>query len=90
MSATLNLSLPDELLDEIARRAAQLAAEQIATPATPERWLTADAAAEHLGISKSQLYTLTSQRQRNGLPVTKEGSRSYYRASELDAWRAGR
>ncbi len=80
------LELPDVMLDEIARRAAAL----IGDTAAAEPWLTVEQAAAHLAISTSQLYTLTSQRHRNGLPVTKEGSRSYYRASELDRWRKER
>lgn len=81
------IELPDPLLDEIARRAADLIDQ---TPVTAEPWLNVEQAAEHLAISASQLYTLTSQRRRNGLPVTKEGSRSYFKASELDRWRAER
>jgi excisionase family DNA binding protein len=80
------LELPDSLLDEVARRAAEL----IDTPAAAEPWLTVEQAAAHLGLSKSQMYTLCSQHKRNGLPLTKEGSRSYFRASELDAWRSSR
>jgi excisionase family DNA binding protein len=52
--------------------------------------LNVEQAAEHLGISASTLYTLCSKRRRNGIPVTKEGSRSYFKASELHAWRLGR
>jgi len=80
------IMLPDAVLEEIARRAAEIIGEQ---PTTPEPWLNVEQAAEHLAISTSQLYTLCSQRHRNGLPVTKEGSRSYFKASELDRWRAG-
>ena len=79
----MNVELPDSLLDEVAQRAAKLIAEA----PVPEPWLNVEEAAAHLAISTSQLYTLTSQRRRNGLPVTKEGSRNYFRASELDAWR---
>lgn len=81
------IELPDPLLDEIARRAARLIDQQ---QPTPEPWLNVEQAAEHLAISTSQLYTLCSQRHRNGLPVTKDGSRSYFKASELDRWRAER
>jgi excisionase family DNA binding protein len=81
MSAAI--PIPEAVLEEIARRAAELIKE----PVTPEPWLTVEQAAAHLAVSPSQLYTLCSQRHRNGLPVVKEGSRSYFRASELDRWR---
>lgn len=84
----VGLELPTDVLDEIAARAAALIADS-AAPA-PEPWLNVDQAAEHMAMSKSQLYTLCSQQKRNGIPVLKEGSRSYFRASELDAWREER
>jgi predicted DNA-binding transcriptional regulator AlpA len=74
------------VVEQIAQRAATILAERDAPTAEP--WLNAEQAAAHLAISTSQLYSLCSQRHRNGLPVTKEGARSYFRASELDAWRA--
>ncbi|HEY4429233.1 MAG TPA: helix-turn-helix domain-containing protein [Solirubrobacteraceae bacterium] len=83
---TVALELPDAVLDDIARRAAAL----IDTPAAAEPWLTVEQAAAHLGLSKSQMYTLSAQHKRNGLPRIKEGSRSYFKASELDSWRASR
>jgi excisionase family DNA binding protein len=82
----LAVELPPELLEQIAERAAKLM-ESRAT-ATPEPWLTVEQAAAHLALSTSQLYTLCSRRD-SGLPFHKEGSRSYFRASELDAWRLG-
>lgn len=90
MSATeanlsLILDLPAELVERIAQRAAAIIAERAEPRAEP--WLTVEQAAAHLGISTSQLYTLASRRRRNGLPLTKEGARSYFRASELDRWR---
>jgi hypothetical protein len=83
-NGTLAIALPDELIERIAERAAELIAER---PAAPEPWLDVQGAARHLAISTSQLYTLCAQRHRNGLPCMKEGARSYFRASELDAWR---
>jgi hypothetical protein len=82
---SLAFELPAELVEQVAERAAQLLAERQERAAEP--WLNVEQAAAHLAISASQLYSLTSQRHRNGLPCTKEGSRNYYRASELDAWR---
>jgi excisionase family DNA binding protein len=82
---SLTLALPAELVERIAQRAAAIVAERAEPKAEP--WLTVEQAAAHLGISTSQLYTLASRRRCNGLPLTKEGSRSYFRASELDRWR---
>ena len=79
------IELPEAVIEQVAQRAAELLAERHA-PA-PEPWLTTAEAAAHMGLSTSQLYTLVSQRRRNGIPVTKEGSRSFFRASELDRWR---
>lgn len=83
----LTIELDDEQLAVLAERVADLLAER--QTAESEPWLTVEQAAAHLALSTSQLYTLTSQRARNGIPVTKEGSRSYFRASELDDWRRG-
>jgi hypothetical protein len=81
----LAIELPDELVGRIAERAAQLLADKPGVG--PEPWLNVEQAAEHLAISASQLYSLCSARRTNGIPVTKEGSRSYFKASELDRWR---
>jgi hypothetical protein len=85
IAAPLTLPLPPELVEQIAQRAAEMVAAQ---RLGPEPWLTAEQAAAHLAISTSQLYSLCSARRVNGFPVTKEGSRSYFKASELDRWRA--
>ena len=45
-------------------------------------------AAEHLAISASQIYSLCAQRL-SGFPFHKEGSRSFFLASDLDRWRLG-
>ena len=82
---TLALEIPDELLDEIARRAAALL---VAPSNEAEPWLTHAEAAEHLAKSTSHLYTLKARGI--GPPVHKDGSRNYYLASELDAWRRDR
>jgi hypothetical protein len=85
---TVTVELPAELVEQVAQRAAELVAERVAL--APEPWLTVEGAAEHMALSVSQVYSLCSARRTNGFPVVKEGSRSYFRASELDAWRASR
>lgn len=84
---SLHIELPPELIEQVAERAAELLAERNGAAPKAERWLTHEEASRHLNISSSQLYSLASQRHRNGLPLVKEGSRSYYRASDLDRWR---
>jgi excisionase family DNA binding protein len=81
----LHVEVPDELIQQVAERAAALLAERSQPEA--ERWLTHAEAAEHLAISSSTLYSLAAQRQRNHLPLTKEGSKNLYKASALDRWR---
>lgn len=84
---SLAIELPAELVEQVAARAAELLAERQEAGAEP--WLTVEQAAAHLAMSTSQLYSLCSQRRHAGLPVVKEGARSYFKASALDAWRLG-
>lgn len=81
MNATLHL--PPELLEEIARRAADLLAAKIAPP---REYLTPAEAADYLRCSKQRVYDLTSAGR---LPVCKDGSRNLYRRADLDAYMSG-
>ena len=85
----LTIELTDELLEQVAQRVAAILGVT-AAPASPEPWLTVEQAATHLGISKSQLYSLCSTRQTSKIPFTKDGSRTFFKASALDAWRTER
>ena len=82
----VTLELPDELIERIAQRAAEIIVEQ--PSATPEPWLDVASAARHLKISVSQVYSLCFTCR--DFPRTKEGSRTYFRASQLDEWREKR
>jgi hypothetical protein len=86
---SVEIAVPDELIQTIAERAAERAVELLVERGQPEAepWLDVRGAAEHMSVSVSQIYTLISQRRRNGIPVTAEGSRRYFKASALDAWR---
>jgi excisionase family DNA binding protein len=77
----VQITLSDEQLDEIARRAVGL------LPATDDSWLTVVEAAEYLRCPTSRIYSLS----RHGrIPHVKDGSRTLLRRSELDVWlRAG-
>jgi len=60
---------------------------QIGGPPEAEPWINVRQAAEHLACTESRIYQLCSQRE---IPFCKDGSRSLFRRSELDAWvRAG-
>jgi excisionase family DNA binding protein len=88
VTATLALTLPSEVIDLIAARAAELVCAQVAPTAEP--WIGVDEAAAHLACPKSRLYRLTSQakggRRSNPLPFERDGARLLFRRSDLDAW----
>jgi len=85
VSAPLAVALPDELLETIAERAADILAERTGTV---DSWLTVAEAAEHLRCPKSRVYSLASTRPAR-IPVHRDGSRLLFRRSELDAWVVG-
>lgn len=73
------IEIPDELIERIARRAAELLAERPAE----DRWLNVAEAAEHIRAKPQRLYALVSARR---IPFHKDGSRLLFRRSEIDAW----
>jgi excisionase family DNA binding protein len=75
------LSVPDELFEAIAERAAALVLARL--DAEPEPWLGVDEAARYLACTPSRIYALKSA---NRIPHRKDGSRLLFRRSELDAW----
>ena len=84
---TLTVQLTDEQLASLATNVAQILSDAKASSSEPERWLTVEQAATHLAMSTSQIYQLCHRRRSTNFPVHKSGSRSYFKASELDAWR---
>ena len=73
-------TLPDDVLDEIARRVA-LIIESQAHPATPARWLSVDEAADYLRCSKQRVYDLRSSGR---LGRYGDGGRALVDRHELD------
>ena len=73
---SLELELPAELLEAIARRAADLATEQLREDQSP--WLTRRQAAAYLGLPVSRL-----EKDRR-IPCHKDGGRILYHRGELD------
>lgn len=81
MSAALSIELPDELLEAIAERAAQLVAERQAPEAAG--YLDVGGAAEFLAAPVSRIYALTSAGR---LPHHRDGSRLLFDPAELRAY----
>lgn len=75
----LVVPLPPEAYDAIAAQVAAILAAQ----ATPEPWITAAQAAEHLACSVGRIHDL---RAKGALPYRKDGSRLLFRRSDLDAY----
>jgi excisionase family DNA binding protein len=75
----LTLSVPPELVQEIARQAAVIVLAS--QPDQPERWLNVEQAAGHLACGRDRIYALVSARR---IPHHRDGSRLLFRVSELD------
>jgi hypothetical protein len=81
MSVTLDL--PDAVLDEIARRAAELISP---VGDTPRPWLDTKAAAGHLCCPVSRIHDLV---QLGKLQPCRDGRRLLFRATDLDSYLEG-
>ncbi len=86
MSATFVQVLLDALDDNALDTLAERLAPRLAKPAQSDGWLTVGEAAEYLRCPKSRVYSLVSARR---IPFVKDGSRTLFRRSELDAWLRG-
>lgn len=76
----IQVDLPDEVLEQIARRVADLLLDQ-APEADP--WLNVTEAAEHCRCSTQRIYDLKSQGR---LQAGQDGTRVLFRRSTLDAY----
>lgn len=76
---SLALELPDELLERLAHRVADLLADRDA-PAEAEGFLDVTGAANFLACPPSRVYALTSAGR---LPVHRDGSRLLFTRDEL-------
>ena len=83
----LAFTVPDELIERIAVRAAEIVlARQGAGNGNGDGWLRgADAIAEYIAAPRSRVYALASC-QPARIPITRDGSSLLARRSELDAW----
>jgi excisionase family DNA binding protein len=79
--ADLALTLPDELLEQIAERAAELVLERQAATASP--WLSTKDAAAYIGAPPGRVHDLV---QLGKLEPRRDGRRLLFRREELDAY----
>jgi excisionase family DNA binding protein len=78
--AQVAVSVPDELVEHVAERAAELLREA-STPCTG--WLSVDEAAAHLRCPRSRIYRLVHLGR---IPHEHEGSRLLFDRAALDEW----
>lgn len=76
----LTIAYPPEFIEEVARRAAEMLAEQ-SVESTP--YLTVAEAADYLRCKPKRVYDLCSQRR---IDYVKDGSRTLLRRVDLDAY----
>jgi len=82
----LRLVVPDELLDALAERVAELIGKRIETrPQLASPWLDFEAALAYLGFTRDRLYKLTAAR---AIPFRKKrgGHALLFHRDELDRW----
>jgi hypothetical protein len=83
---TMRLDMDDDMIEQIARRAAELLQEE--NEKSSDGWLRgAEKIADYIDSPRSRVYALVSARR---IPVHHDGSALIARRSELDSWlRAG-
>jgi excisionase family DNA binding protein len=79
----MNLELPDSMLDEIARRAAELVTAQAVTAVTTSPWLDTKGAADYLAASPGRIHDLV---QLGRITPRRDGRRLLFRREELDSY----
>jgi excisionase family DNA binding protein len=87
MSATpLHLTVPPELIDQLAERVLELAVKrglfEPREPASP--WMNTAEAAAYLRCGKQRVYDLISQDRL--VPSGRDGARALFHRDDLDAW----
>jgi excisionase family DNA binding protein len=86
VSDQLAITLPSGLVEQIARRVAELLAPRLAQHDQAQSpWLTLEQACSYLGLSKDGLYKLTAAR---AIPCRRKdgGQRLIFHRDELDSW----
>lgn len=80
---TIPLALPEEVVDAIAVRVAELLEERAPVRSGPEPWVGVERAAAHLAAQPHRVYDLVATGR---LPHRKDGRRLLFKLSELDGW----
>jgi excisionase family DNA binding protein len=78
---SVELTIPPELVELIAARAAELVAGN--NGHVQDSWLNVAEAADYLRCTSSRIYSLVSARR---IPFHKDGSRTLFCCRELDEW----
>ncbi len=82
---TLTLVVPDELVERVAQRAAQIVAERNSRTGT-DRWFRgARQIADYIGAPTSRVYALSAHAPPQ-IPVSHDGSALIAKQSDLDVW----
>jgi excisionase family DNA binding protein len=76
--------LPQEVIEAIAVRAAELVAERLEREASP--WMTRAQAARYLGLPVSRLEKNAAKEGSDKIPLHRDGARVLYHRDELDHW----
>lgn len=82
--STFAIELPDELVEQIAQRAAEIVTEREAANASP--WLDTRGAAEYIAAPVSRIHDLVQLRK---LEPRRDGRRLLFRRADLDAYLEG-
>lgn len=82
--AALPIAIPEETLDALAARVAEIVLARIEAPEPASEWLDSGGAACHLGVSTKRIYDLRSQRSLE--PDGYDGRTPLYRRESLDAY----
>lgn len=84
----LAVTLPPELVEQVAQRVAAILTDRSDTGTEPAPgYLDHEQAARYIAATPRRLYNLVSERS---VPVYKDGSRNLYRRCDLDAYVEGR
>lgn len=84
MSEQLSFQAPDDWLETITARVAELLAARPGQ--TPEPWVGVREAAAHLGCKRQRIYDLVHRKDESRIPHRKEGGRLLFKLSQLDRW----
>ncbi|HYH59576.1 MAG TPA: hypothetical protein VD790_10205 [Thermoleophilaceae bacterium] len=85
----LSMALPDELIDTLAERVADILEQRqaLTTANGRDEWLRgAKQIAEAMGCPPSRVYDLSGRRETTGCPIRNDGSRLTAKRGELEAW----